>query len=361
MPGHSWPAIQRLVRRPGPVIALCAGASVLMWLLLRYRAGTIFQAMHGIGATGFAVMIALHLLLILPLGAAWSMLARGMPEDGLWRFVWGRLIRDAAGEALPLSQLGGHVLGARAVQLCGVSGTFAAASTVVDLAVEFTARLPYMALGLGLLIWLKPDSFLVWPSVFAGVLMTVMAVLLAATLIRGPAFIGRVVPRLAPRWADPAGGVSSRLRATIDAIRSRHDGLARAALLHACGWMLSALELWLPFHFMHAGLGLPEVIAIDALVSGLRSFAFFVPGALGLQEGAYVVACGAFGVPPAMALAASLLRRGRDIAIAVPALLSWQFVEGRRAWQDARRSLGRQPEQRQFRRRELRGVAAQPW
>jgi hypothetical protein len=36
-----------------------------------------------------------------------------------------------------------------------------------------------------------------------------------------------------------------------------------------------------------------------------------------------------------VALAASLLRRGRDIAIAVPALLSWQFLEGRRAWQDA--------------------------
>ena len=54
-----------------------------------------------------------------------------------------------------------------------------------------------------------------------------------------------------------------------------------------------------------------------------------------MQEGAYVVACGAFGAPPAVALAASLLRRGRDIAIAVPALLSWQIVEGRRAWQDA--------------------------
>jgi putative membrane protein len=317
------------------VIALCAGAAVLMWLLLRDRFGTIVTAMHGIGAAGFALMIALHLLLILPLGAAWSMLARGTPEAGLWRFVWGRLIRDSAGEVLPLSQLGGHVLGARAVQLCGVSGTFAAASTVVDLAVEFTARLPYMALGLGLLVWLKPDSELIWPCVIAGLIMTLMAVLLVASLIRGPAFLDRVAPRLAPRWASAAGGLPSRLRATIEAILSRRGGLARAALLHASAWMLSALELWLPFRFMHAGLGLPEVIAIDGLVSGLRSFVFFIPGALGLQEGAYVVACGLFGVPPAVALAASLLRRGRDIAIAVPALMSWQVVEGRRVWQDA--------------------------
>ena len=335
MPGRSRPALRRLARRSGQVIALCAGAAMLLWLLLHGRIGTIFQAMHGIGAAGFALMIALHLLLILPLGAAWSMLARGTLDFGLWRFVWGRLVRDSAGEVLPLSQLGGHVLGARAVQLSGVSGTFAAASTVVDLAVEFTARLPYMALGLGLLVWLKPDSRLIWPCVVAGLVMTLLAALLVASLIRGPAFLDRVAPRLAPRWANAAGGMPSRLRATIEAILSRRGGLARAALLHGGAWMLSALELWLPFRFMHADLGLPEVIAIDGLVSGLRSFVFFIPGALGMQEGAYVVACGLFGVPPAVALAASLLRRGRDIAIAVPALLSWQVVEGRRAWQDA--------------------------
>ena len=47
------------------------------------------------------------------------------------------------------------------------------------------------------------------------------------------------------------------------------------------------------------------------------------------------VACGMFGVSPAVALAASLLGRGRDFAIAVPSLACWQVLEGRRAWQDA--------------------------
>ena len=40
----------------------------------------------------------------------------------LWIFLWGRLIRDAGAEVLPVSQMGGCVLGARVVALAGVSG-----------------------------------------------------------------------------------------------------------------------------------------------------------------------------------------------------------------------------------------------
>ena len=36
------------------------------------------------------------------------------------------------------------------------------------------------------------------------------------------------------------------------------------------------------------------------------------------------------GLPPATALALSLLKRARDVIIAVPALLAWQVGEARR-------------------------------
>jgi hypothetical protein len=49
-----------------------------------------------------------------------------------------------------------------------------------------------------------------------------------------------------------------------------------------------------------------------------------------VQEGAYVLLAPLFGLSPSAALALSLLKRGRDIAIAVPVLLSWQALEIRR-------------------------------
>src|SRR2546430_17134715 len=55
------------------------------------------------------------------LGTAWYVLPPDPSPTRLWVFVWARMVRDAAAEVLPFSQLGGIVLGARAAILHGVS------------------------------------------------------------------------------------------------------------------------------------------------------------------------------------------------------------------------------------------------
>jgi len=72
------------------------------------------------------------------------------------------------------------------------------------------------------------------------------------------------------------------------------------------------------------------VLMIEALIFTLRSVAFAIPGAIGVQEAAYVLIGPLVGLPPATALALSLLKRARDVVIAVPALLVWQIGEYRR-------------------------------
>jgi hypothetical protein len=49
-----------------------------------------------------------------------------------------------------------------------------------------------------------------------------------------------------------------------------------------------------------------------------------------VQEAGYAGLGALFGVTADVALAASLLRRARDLALGVPILLVWQFVEARR-------------------------------
>ena len=89
------------------------------------------------------------------MGLAWRALA---PETPAWVMIWGRLVRDACGEILPFSQIGGLALGARAAALAGVPVDVAAASTIVDVTVEFVAKLAYLALGFLCLIALQPES-----------------------------------------------------------------------------------------------------------------------------------------------------------------------------------------------------------
>ena len=81
---------------------------------------------------------------------------------------------------------------------------------------------------------------------------------------------------------------------------------------------------------MGVTIGPVAVIAIESLIFAVRSIAFVVPGALGVQEGAYLLLAPLFGLDPQVAVALSLLKRARDLTIGVPALLLWQASEGRK-------------------------------
>jgi len=72
---------------------------------------------------------------------------------------------------------------------------------------------------------------------------------------------------------------------------------------------------------------------LESLTLAVRHFAFFVPGGIGVQEAGLVLFGNLIGLPADLAVALSLAKRVREIGFGVPALLSWQWVEGRRLQQ----------------------------
>ena len=91
------------------------------------------------------------------------MLLRSRNQGNFWLCVWGRLVRDATGEFLPFSQVGGYVLGARVITLHGVNAADAAASTLADITTEFLAQLMFIGVGLAVTAHLAPHSKLLLP------------------------------------------------------------------------------------------------------------------------------------------------------------------------------------------------------
>jgi putative membrane protein len=312
------------------ILAASAGAIGFTVLLERVGIGAIVGAMRTLGWTGFVAIVAFHLGVIAVTGLAWSSQARDRTEGRARCFVWGRLIRDSAGETLPFSQVGGFVMGARAASLCGVPGRFAAASTIVDITVEVAARVPYMLLGLGLMATRGLGDQVDLVMLAATLLIAVGAALFIVLQSRGAGLITSLGARVVPQWLA-GGSATNGVLDTIRAIHARRAALGRAFLLHCGGWVLSGVEVALPLWLMGKPIWIGAGIAIDCLVSGIRSAAFLVPSAIGVQEGAYVVVCGMFGIDPHVALALSLLRRGRDFAIGIPSLLGWQMLEGQAA------------------------------
>lgn len=83
----------------------------------------------------------------------------------------------------------------------------------------------------------------------------------------------------------------------------------------------------LALYFVGVSVDFREGLIIESLGQAFRAVGFAIPGSLGVQEGGFIIACGLFGVSPQAAIQLSLLKRIREVALGIPALIAWQIVE----------------------------------
>jgi putative membrane protein len=310
-----------------PILAIIAGISAMVILAWRLGVEAVLHSLVAIGPLGFASVCLIHIALIALMGLGWGAL---LPGTKTRITVWGRFVRDAGSEVLPLSQVGGYVLGTRAVALGGVPPTLGAASTIVDVTLEFVGQIAYVAVGLVWLLHLRTEG--ISPAVV--MLGLVAGCVLAAAFVvmqrRGVSFADRIARALGQGWAERTAAGAAALHAALEAIYRRRSGLWSNFLVHLLCWILSASEIWVALGFAGQPISFGSALVIESLVYALRTAAFFVPNAVGIQEGAYVLLGGAFGLNAEMALALSLLKRARDLTIGLPVLAWWQIVEGGR-------------------------------
>jgi putative membrane protein len=317
-------------------IGLALGGVLAIALIAHYGLAGILDALRAVGWTGFAIVIAVHLALLAAMGLAWFSLARAAPGVRPTLFVWGRLVRDSASELLPLSQVGGYVLGTWAVALGGVPLAIAAATTIADVTTEVVAQLFYTAGGLALLDRLHPDNGFARPVLIGLAVMAVLVLVFIAVQRRNFRMPARLASRLSERWLAAFGGLASAAEELRAIHHHRRGTLVACTVVHLATWIGSGLEVWLALRFMGVPLSPAAALALESLLYGARSVAFLVPNAVGVQEGVYVALGAVLGLGPEAALALSLLKRGRDLAIGAPVLLAWQAIESRRALRRAR-------------------------
>jgi len=316
--------------RAAAILLLLAGLAAVAVLVARSEMDGILRALTSLGLGGFALIVAVHLTVIVLMGIAWSQLG-GVPMVG---FIRARLLRDAAAEVLPLSQVGGFVLGGRALVLSGANGAQASALTVVDITAELVAQMLYTIIGLAVLADLHPQADIAMPARAAVAAMVVLLGGFVLVQLRGAKAAVRLVMRLARLLG--IGGTDgpdhgAALTRELGTLHRATRTLVACTLWHLAAWVLVGMETWLLCRLLGVPVGLGAALVIDSLISGLRSVAFMVPQALGVQEGGYIMLGALFGLSAEAALALSLVRRARDLVIGLPILLVWQVVEGRRS------------------------------
>jgi glycosyltransferase 2 family protein len=312
-----------------PLIAALAGLAVILTLIAVFGAGAVVRSFLAVGWAGFTVICLIHLALVAIMAVAWRGLVAAAP---LPAFLGARLLREASSEVLPLSPIGGCVLGVRALMLAGVTGPIATASTIVDLTLEFFGKLAYTGLGLVLLVSLRPGSPIAAPLALGLFLASLAAAGIVAARHRGFRLFDRLARALGRGWAERSAAGAAALRAALQQSYRRRAGLWTGFVLHLVCWIAGAVEAWVALRLLDSALPFKTVLVIESMVSAVRTFGVVIPNAIGLQEGAYVLLGAGFGLTPNVALVLSLVKRARDLAIGLPTLGAWQLVEGGRLW-----------------------------
>src|SRR6185369_15761806 len=140
------------------------------------------------------------------------------------------------------------------------------------------------------------------------------------------AFLARRIEQLSwtPEWRTLSAGAAS-LDSVIDGMYRDRRAILVATIWHFTSWLAGGVEIWIALHFLGHPLPLLEVVMMEALTEAVRSAAFAVPGALGVQEGSYLVVGAWLGLAPEVALAVSLAKRVREVVMGLPGLVAWQL------------------------------------
>ena len=313
----------------GVVAAFVVGLALVAGSVWYVGPSGLLQSVERVGARGFAIYVVYNLLVFLPLGWAWWSVAPGSGSGPgrVLLFPWGRLVRESAADVLPFSQVGGLVVGVRTVRQYGISEPLAVASQIADLTAEIASQLVYSLFGVAMLLAILSHATdtgrLLWTAILALGLGAATLVAFVALQSRGVDFVGR----LASRWLEGTRERADAVKATLRSIYARPQRLLGGVALHAAAWVLSGAGSWLALNFMGFHIALWKVLTLESLMATVKSVAFMTPGALGLQEGAYVLVAPLFGLPPEATLSVSLLRRVKDLLIGIPAMLIWQYTE----------------------------------
>jgi putative membrane protein len=311
------------------ILALAVGVAVLALVLMHFDLDLVVHALARAGLGGLALVIAAGLVaeFVLAVGII-PLLPRPMPLGVVFA---ARQLRDSSSDVLPITQLGGVAFAARVFVLAGLGLVEASASVIADLTTETFAQGLYVLAGVAASLSLlhRNAQLSPWTGAMLGgaLFLSIGSILFAVLQMNGSRWAGRLGSRL---FASSAGHAQN-FSAAVNAIYRARNRVALSVLLQFAGWIASGLWLWVVLAVMDVHPGFWSAVAIQALVEGLRSATVFIPAAIGIQEAGYAAVAPVFGLPPEIGLAVSLLRRARDVLVAVPVLLLWQFIEGRRA------------------------------
>jgi putative membrane protein len=306
-----------------------AGLALAVMLFTREGVGNIFTLVVAAGP-GLVLAALFHVLPMIANACAWRQLLPESQRPSVRVLTWATWVRESVNGLLPVARIGGEIAAYRVVRRQVAHRSDAAASLVADMALSVLSQAAFALFGLLLLFAIGHTS-----TASTQLLVGIVAAILLGTgfvLAQRAGAIGaltRILDRLLSGRLAHVRGQTLRFDEALRAVYKRRRDVSICFVWQLVGWMLGAGEIWLALRFLDQQRSVVDAVIVEALIQAVSSAAFIVPGALGLQEGGFILIGAALGIDATTALALATARRLRDVIIFFPGLIAWQWAETR--------------------------------
>jgi len=114
----------------------------------------------------------------------------------------------------------------------------------------------------------------------------------------------------------------------VQGIYRRNAPVTASFLLSLAGWLVGTGEVYLIARFLETPVSWHVAFVLESLGQAIRGAGFAIPGALGVQEGGYLLLAPLAGLTPDAAVALSLAKRIRELLLGLPGLLYLRLSSG---------------------------------
>lgn len=286
-----------------------------------------------LGFKGFFLIFVIFILYFGSDSVSWQMTFTSIKFNLAWagRFFVIRMVGEAYNHILPAASLGGEPLKAWILKKdYNVSYVDSTSALIISKTVSMLS----LVILIGFAFFLSLDN----PQISsnhkkAAILLLLMATfsLFAFFILQRNRFLSKIANFLIKRTSKKKlvkflRGVKN-VDKTFNIFYNLHrKRFALSFLFASLNWFFGVFELYLIFLLLGRPLTLEEAIMLESIIQLVRTVTFFIPSAIGTQEGAFFVGSEILLGSAELGLSASLIRRARDLIwIFLSLLLSLKF------------------------------------
>ncbi len=310
-------------------IYLAVGVVVLGFVLAETDLAEVGALLASVGFW-IVVLVAIYFVAFAIDSVTWQMTIQSVPLNPLWAYrVWKlRMVGESFNVVIPAGGMGGEPV--KAVMLkthYGVDYREGTASLILAKTINMIALVIFLIGGFVLMTRAEalPQAY----EYMAGVGLLAFGLGVFLFFIIQRLSITSLTGTWISRWR-----FGQRVEDILDHIHDMDDRLvhfytedrgrfAGALVLALVNWLLGVVEIYYTLVFLDNPITWAEAWIIEAVAQMVRTGAFFIPAAIGVQEGAFLLVCGAITGSPSVGLAVSVVRRIREIIWIV-----WGFALG---------------------------------